>query len=139
MYAGVHRRELRERATDALERVGLGNRLHHRPNELSGGQQQRVAIARAIVNKPAVILADEPTGNLDSRTTLEILALFQELSTEGMTIVIVTHEPDVAEYAGRVAVVRDGRLASDRRQDPRSATEELKNRPPVDTILEAAS
>jgi putative ABC transport system ATP-binding protein len=123
LYAGVHRRELDARATAALRRVGLGDRLHHRPNELSGGQQQRVAIARAIVNRPRVILADEPTGNLDSKTTVEILRLFQELSDEGITIVFVTHEPDVAAYASRTIVVRDGLIEADRRQTPLRAPE----------------
>jgi putative ABC transport system ATP-binding protein len=118
IYAGVPARERRERAARALGQVGLGARMSHRPNELSGGQQQRVAIARALVNRPRVILADEPTGNLDSRTTLEILALFQELGRSGITIVYVTHEPEVAQYASRVIVVRDGRIESDRGQTP---------------------
>jgi putative ABC transport system ATP-binding protein len=127
MYAGVGRRELKTRATAALERVGLGSRLDHRPNQLSGGQQQRVAIARALVNRPAVILADEATGNLDTRTSLEIIALFQELAggDDAMTIVFVTHEPDIAEFCSRVVVVRDGRIVSDRQQEPRSATAAL--------------
>jgi putative ABC transport system ATP-binding protein len=122
LYAGVPRRELVPRATHALERVGLGARAHHRPNELSGGQQQRVAIARALVNRPQVILADEPTGNLDSKTTTEILGLFQALNDEGLTVVFVTHEPEVAEHATRVVVVRDGRIADDRRQAARRAS-----------------
>ena len=116
LYAGVRRKDVRPRARAALERVGLGDRLLHHPNQMSGGQQQRVAIARAIVTRPAVILADEPTGNLDTRTSLEIMALFQELSREGMTIVLVTHEHDIAAFASRVVVVRDGRIASDRPQ-----------------------
>jgi len=121
LYSHTSRREVNARAIAALERVGLGDRLHHRPNQLSGGQQQRVAIARAIVNRPRVILADEPTGNLDSRTSIEIMALFQELSAEGITIVFVTHEPDIAAYASRIVVVRDGRIADDQRQVPRVA------------------
>jgi putative ABC transport system ATP-binding protein len=121
LYAGVARRERVRRAREALVRVGLGSRLLHRPNELSGGQQQRVAIARALVNRPQVILADEPTGNLDSRTSIEIMALFQELGAEGITVAFVTHEPDIAAFASRVVVVGDGRITSDRRQTPRLA------------------
>jgi putative ABC transport system ATP-binding protein len=100
-------------AAEALTRVGLGERLDHEPSELSGGQQQRVAIARALVTQPALLLADEPTGNLDSRTTVEVMALFQELNDQGITIVVVTHEPDVARYAKRVVEVRDGRIIRD--------------------------
>ncbi len=118
LYAGVPARERRRRAREALERVGLGARLDHHPSQLSGGQQQRVAIARALVSQPRVILADEPTGNLDSRTSVEVMALFQELRHEGITLVLVTHEPDIAGYAGRVVVMRDGRIISDRRQQP---------------------
>jgi len=103
----------RERAVEALTRVGLEHRLDHVPSELSGGQQQRVAIARALVNEPAVLLADEPTGNLDTRTTLEVMALFQDLNDAGITILIVTHEPEVAEYCRRVIELRDGRLLRD--------------------------
>ncbi len=106
--AGVGRDERRVRAVQALERVGLGDRLHHRPGELSGGQQQRVAVARALVTDPALILADEPTGNLDSRSTQDVLALFAELHASGRTIVLITHEADVAAAAGRVVRVRDG-------------------------------
>jgi putative ABC transport system ATP-binding protein len=118
LYAGAPRAELACRAAEALDRVGLAARRDHMPNELSGGQQQRVAIARAIVNRPRVILADEPTGNLDSKTSIEILALFQELGRSGITIVYVTHEPDVARYASRIVVVKDGRIAEDHRQVP---------------------
>ena len=116
LYAGVSSRERHQRAREALERVGLGARLDHHPRQLSGGQQQRVAIARALVSRPRVILADEPTGNLDSRTSVEVMALFQELRREGLTIIIVTHETDVASYTERLVVVRDGRIRSDQRQ-----------------------
>ena len=102
-----------ERAKEALEAVNLGSRMMHKPNELSGGQRQRVAIARALVNNPSIILADEPTGNLDSKTGVEIMALFDELQAKGNTIVLVTHEPDIAEYAHRVVHIRDGEIASD--------------------------
>ncbi len=110
--SGRHR-DTRALARRSLERVGLGERLDHHPSELSGGQQQRVAIARALVTEPTVLLADEPTGNLDSRTSIEILALFQELNEQGITILVVTHEPDVACYAKRIVEVRDGRILRD--------------------------
>ncbi len=113
IYAGVPARGRRERALARLQAVGLGDRIHHHPSQLSGGQQQRVAIARALVNDPAVLLADEPTGNLDTRTSVEILALLQRLNRQGLTIVLVTHEPDVAAFAGRVIAFRDGRLQRD--------------------------
>ncbi|WP_284148335.1 ABC transporter ATP-binding protein [Aeromicrobium fastidiosum] len=112
VYAGVPRAERRERAIAALTRVGLGERADHKPGELSGGQQQRVAVARALVTEPAMILADEPTGNLDSESTTDVLELFDELSQLGRTIVLITHEHDVADRAGRQLVVRDGRIAS---------------------------
>jgi putative ABC transport system ATP-binding protein len=137
LYAGVPGREMRERSAEALRRVGLGNRMDHRPNQLSGGQQQRVAIARAIVTRPKVILADEPTGNLDSRTTIEILALFQQLSAEGITIVFVTHEPDVAAHASRLVVVKDGKVVTDRQQTPLRADPSLEPDPIAEA--EAAS
>jgi putative ABC transport system ATP-binding protein len=118
IYADVTTRERRRRARAALDRVGLGARLDHHPSQLSGGQQQRVAIARAIVSEPEVIVADEPTGNLDSRTSIEIIALFQELGRSGITVILVTHEQDIAEYASRVVVVKDGRVQSDKRRIP---------------------
>jgi putative ABC transport system ATP-binding protein len=120
-YGGISTRERHRKAKDALERVGLGQRLHHHPNQLSGGQQQRVAIARAIVNTPKVILADEPTGALDSRTSVDVMAIFQGLWRSGITVVLVTHEPDVAEFASRVVNMRDGKVLSDVRQQPKVA------------------
>ena len=114
VYAGARARERRERAAAALERVGLGDRLEHRPNELSGGQRQRVAIARALVNNPSILLADEPTGNLDSVTSEEIMRIFGDLHDGGQTVIMVTHEPDIAAHAERVVVLRDGRVESDR-------------------------
>ncbi|MCR1782258.1 ABC transporter ATP-binding protein [Nocardioides carbamazepini] len=114
VYAGLPRHERRDRAIAALERVGLGDRVDHRPGELSGGQQQRVAVARALVTEPALLLADEPTGNLDSRSTSDVLGLFDELHASGRTIVLITHEPDVAARAGRNLVIDDGLIAVDR-------------------------
>jgi putative ABC transport system ATP-binding protein len=121
IYAGVSGKERHARASEALERVGLGSRLHHHPNQMSGGQQQRVAVARALVARPHLIVADEPTGNLDSRTSIEIMALFQELGRAGITLLLVTHEPDIARYASRVVVMRDGRVQSDQRQTAMAA------------------
>jgi putative ABC transport system ATP-binding protein len=115
IYSGMGARERTERARKALEMVELTDRMHHKPNELSGGQRQRVAIARALVNNPSIILADEPTGNLDSVTGEEILRLFERLHSEGNTIILVTHDRDVANYAHRVISIRDGRIASDER------------------------
>jgi putative ABC transport system ATP-binding protein len=113
IYAGLSRQERRERARKALEKVGLGSRMSHQPNELSGGQRQRVAIARALVNQPSILLADEPTGNLDSTTSEEIMQLFDELHQAGNTVVLVTHEPDIAEHAWRKVTLRDGKVTSD--------------------------
>ncbi|HKV74307.1 MAG TPA: ABC transporter ATP-binding protein [Gemmatimonadales bacterium] len=113
VYAGVTSKERKKRAEEALHRVGLGHRMEHRPNELSGGQRQRVAIARGLVNRPSILLADEPTGNLDSTTSDEIMAVFAELKRQGQTIIVVTHEPSIAAFAERVIVLRDGRVDSD--------------------------
>jgi putative ABC transport system ATP-binding protein len=122
------KKNTKELAKRALERVGLGERLDHQPSELSGGQQQRVAIARALVTEPRLLLADEPTGNLDSRTSVEVMALFQELNAQGITILIVTHEPDVAQYASRIVEVRDGRIRHDHPVEKRrDAAADLRN------------
>ena len=120
VYAGVSGSVRRDRALEALERVELGDRVTHQPNQLSGGQRQRVAVARALVNNPSILLADEPTGNLDSKTGLEIMALFERLHGTGNTIVLITHEPDVAKYAHRVIHLRDGLVERDVRQSHRS-------------------
>jgi len=113
VYGGISARQRRQRAEAALQRVGLGDRMDHRPNELSGGQRQRVAIARALVNNPAILLADEPTGNLDSATSEEIMRVFATLHAQGQTVIMVTHEADIAAHAARIVVLRDGRIASD--------------------------
>jgi putative ABC transport system ATP-binding protein len=121
IYAGVGGRERRTRAVEALEMVGLGERLHHKPNELSGGQQQRVAIARALINRPTIVLADEPTGNLDTKTSIEIMELFQRLNyDQGITVLFVTHDPETADYCGRVISIRDGAVAGDERRRVRA-------------------
>jgi len=116
IYAGISAHQRRERAAQALQRVGLGDRMDHRPNELSGGQRQRVAIARALVNEPSILLADEPTGNLDSTTSTEIMGVFAELHRQGQTVVMVTHEHDIAANAARVITLHDGLVATDQRQ-----------------------
>ena len=133
LYTKIERPERVRRATDALALVGLADRAHHMPSQMSGGQQQRVAIARALVNRPSILLADEPTGNLDSRTSVEIMEIFQKLNGEGLTIVLVTHEPDIAQFAGRVLVFKDGRIRKDElnRNRPR-ASEVLKTLPTLE-------
>lgn len=113
VYAGISKEDREKRALEALEKVGLSDRVNHRPNELSGGQRQRVAVARALVNNPSIILADEPTGNLDSATSIEIMALFQDIHKNGNTVIIVTHEEDIAQYAHRIVRLKDGEVESD--------------------------
>ena len=134
LYAGVTSSQRHERAMQSLTAVGLAGREQNHPNQLSGGQQQRVAVARALVNDPALILADEPTGNLDSRTAIEVMEIFQRLNRErGITLVLVTHEPDIAQYAQRVVVFKDGKIRKDYAvEDQRDAAEELKNLPPIE-------
>jgi len=127
LYQGIGSRERHLRASEALERVGLGDRRDHTPAQLSGGQQQRVAIARALVNRPRLLLADEPTGNLDSRTSVEVMGIFQELNEAGLTVLLVTHEQDIAQHARRVVTFRDGVVLSDERVERRRlASEELR-------------
>src|SRR2546430_15902076 len=135
LYAGIETHERDERAIEALAAVGLAGREQNHPNQLSGGQQQRVAVARALVNNPALILADEPTGNLDSRTSVEVMEIFQRLNRErGITLVLVTHEPDIAQYAQRVVVFKDGKIKKDYPiEDQRDAQEELRNLPPIES------
>jgi putative ABC transport system ATP-binding protein len=134
LYAGVSSAQRHQRAMASLAAVGLAGREQNHPNQLSGGQQQRVAVARALVNDPALILADEPTGNLDSRTSIEVMEIFQRLNRErGITLVLVTHETDIAQYAQRVVVFKDGKIKKDYQvEDQRDAAEELKNLPAVE-------
>ncbi len=138
LYQGVHAKERREMALEALKAVGLEKRFDHKPNELSGGQQQRVAIARALATKPSMILADEPTGNLDSKTSIEIMAIFQRLNNEGITIVLVTHENDIAQYARRNVVFRDGRIIKDFMVETRLNPEEEMKRVLATSIVDNA-
>jgi len=138
LYGTTSLKDREERAVRALNMVGLGERIHHYPNQLSGGQQQRVAIARALVNDPSIVLADEPTGNLDSRTSVEVMGIFQELNEKGITIILVTHEPDIAQFAKRHIVFRDGRIKSDRlNPSPRVAAEVLAELPTIDEEVES--
>jgi putative ABC transport system ATP-binding protein len=133
LYGTASIKDREERAIRALNMVGLGERVHHYPNQLSGGQQQRVAIARALVNDPRIVLADEPTGNLDSRTSVEVMGIFQELNEKGITVILVTHEPDIAQFAKRHIIFRDGRIKSDKiNSAPRLAAEVIKELPAVD-------
>jgi putative ABC transport system ATP-binding protein len=133
LYARIPKEDREKRAVEALELVGLGDRIHHYPSQLSGGQQQRVAIARALVNQPAILLADEPTGNLDSRTSVEIMDIFQKLNADGLTIMMVTHEHDIAEFAKRNIFFRDGKIRRDELvANSPSAAEVLKTMPIVD-------
>ncbi|MFZ5945951.1 MAG: ABC transporter ATP-binding protein [Bacillota bacterium] len=137
IYAGIPEKERRERAYEALDKVGLGDRVSHRPNEISGGQKQRVAIARALVNRPSILLADEPTGNLDTRSGEEVMAIFQELNKEGVTIVLVTHEQDIAEHTKRIISFRDGLLEQDVLIDNPVNAKDIIARLPGDEGMEA--
>jgi len=138
LYSDVSNKDRHQRAVTALEMVGLGERIHHYPNQLSGGQQQRVAIARALVNRPSIVLADEPTGNLDSRTSVEVMGIFQQLNTKGITIILVTHEPDIAQFAKRHVVFRDGRIKSDKpNTNQMVASKVLEGMPAIDEEVEA--
>ncbi|MCL5027670.1 MAG: ABC transporter ATP-binding protein [Bacteroidetes bacterium] len=137
-YSTVSNKERKEKSVEALKKVGLEERIYHYPNQLSGGQQQRVAIARALVNNPSIVLADEPTGNLDSRTSVEVMEIFQKLNDQGITIILVTHEPDIASFAKRHIVFRDGRIKSDKiNVNPRNASEVIKTIPSIDEEDEA--
>jgi putative ABC transport system ATP-binding protein len=139
-YGPTSNKVRKVKATEALERVGLGDRIHHYPNQLSGGQQQRVAIARSLVNDPSIILADEPTGNLDSRTSVEVMGIFQELNNNGITIILVTHEPDIAQFARRHIVFRDGKIRADKvNSNPKIASEVIKDIPVIDDEEEEAA
>ena len=136
-YNSISNKLRKEKSIEALKRVGLGDREYHYPNQLSGGQQQRVAIARALVNDPSIVLADEPTGNLDSRTSVEVMDIFQDLNAQGITIILVTHEPDIASFAKRHIVFRDGKIKSDKiNSAPRVASEVIKTIPVIDEEVE---
>ncbi len=139
LYGATAKKDRHERAVEALAMVGLAERMHHYPNQLSGGQQQRVAIARALVNTPSIILADEPTGNLDSRTSVEVMGIFQKLHERGITIILVTHEPDIAQFSGRHIIFRDGRIRSDQPNgNVKNAAEVLEEMPSLVEEKEAA-
>jgi putative ABC transport system ATP-binding protein len=137
LYSSVTSKDRHQRAVRALEMVGLSERMHHYPNQLSGGQQQRVAIARALVNDPRIVLADEPTGNLDSRTSVEVMGIFQQLNEKGITIILVTHEPDIAQFSKRQVIFRDGRIKSDKlNPSPKIASEVLEGIPEIDEEID---
>ena len=139
-YSTVSNKLRKSKAIEALDKVGLGDRIYHYPNQLSGGQQQRVAIARSLVNDPSIILADEPTGNLDSRTSVEVMGIFQELNSHGITIILVTHEPDIAQFAKRHVVFRDGKIRADKiNGNPKVAAEVIKEMPVIDEDEEEAA
>jgi putative ABC transport system ATP-binding protein len=133
LYGTASLKDREARAIKALNMVGLGDRIHHFPNQLSGGQQQRVAIARALVNDPSIVLADEPTGNLDSRTSVEVMGIFQDLNEKGITVILVTHEPDIAQFAKRHIIFRDGRIQSDKpNPSPKLAADVIRDLPALD-------
>jgi len=133
LYGSASNKARQQHALAALEMVGLADRMHHYPNQLSGGQQQRVAIARALVNDPSIVLADEPTGNLDSRTSVEVMGVFQQLNEKGITIILVTHEPDIAAFAARHIVFRDGKIKADKKNESaKLASEVIKGMPVID-------
>jgi len=138
LYGAASHEDRRQQAIGALETVGLGDRAHHYPSQLSGGQQQRVAIARALVNSPSIVLADEPTGNLDSRTSVEVMGVFQQLNESGITIILVTHEPDIAQFAKRQIVFSDGRIRADKENSSRRLASEVLKEMPVIEDEEAA-
>ncbi len=138
LYTGTSNKERQQRAAAALKQVGLEDRIHHYPSQLSGGQQQRVAIARALVNNPSIVLADEPTGNLDSRTSVEVMEIFQQLNDNGITIILVTHEPDIAQFSRRQIIFRDGKIRMDKSNgDQKRATDVLREMPVIEEDEEA--
>ena len=137
LYNSSSAKMRKEKSIEALKKVGLEERIYHYPNQLSGGQQQRVAVARALVNDPSIVLADEPTGNLDSRTSVEVMEIFQKLNEQGITIILVTHEPDIASFAKRHIIFRDGKIKTDKiNTDPKNASEVIKTIPSIDDEVE---
>jgi putative ABC transport system ATP-binding protein len=137
LYNSTSAKLRKEKSIEALKKVGLEERIYHYPNQLSGGQQQRVAVARALVNDPSIVLADEPTGNLDSRTSVEVMEIFQKLNEQGITIILVTHEPDIATFAKRHIAFRDGKIKTDKfNADPKNVSEVIKTIPSIDDEVE---